>query len=358
MSLTRRFLLSAPAILATLPSARAQGTPRLDSFEVLAELPIRPSGLAQLRDGRLAFTEHFGAPNPNRLHLVADGAPAPFPTPGTTLEGHAIRVDREGVLWALDMGEAGRRDPVLRGWDPAAGRLVAEHALPRPAHDGAPVFQDFVVDAARGRAFVADSRAIGGPSAIVSVDLRTGRARRLLEGHPSVDAEALDTTVGGSQVTVPGPGGRPVSSRWGVNGIALDPAGEWLYFGPMTGTGLFRMPAAVAGDFGVAAADVATRVARYGRKTIGDGLLVDAAGNVYNTDLEADGIGVTDPSGNYRLLHRDARVLSFPEGFAAGFDGWVYGCANQAHRSVFFRGREEGAPPFFVFRFRPLAPVA
>lgn len=232
-------------------------------------------------------------------------------------------------------------------YDVQPGRRPAPIAHP-------PEYRHVPVDVAREKLYLAD---FGGPEpALIVVDLDSGRAWRVLAGHESVRAMAdLPVRVGGEVVTM-GTGEDAQPARVGVNPITIDPTNTWVYYGAMSGNAIHRLPAVdlAAGMSGPA---LEARIERYGDKPVSDGITIDTGGNVYVSDLGAGAIGVTGADGRYRVLVRDGR-LQWPDGFAAGPDGYVYVTVNQLHRSApLNRGRETAAPPYHLFRFRPLAPV-
>jgi sugar lactone lactonase YvrE len=157
----------------------------------------------------------------------------------------------------------------------------------------------------------------------------------------------------GTQVTVKG---KPV--RVGADSITIDPGNEWLYFGPLTGTSLDRARTTDLRDTALPAEALAERVERFSNKPVSDGITIDDAGNVYITDINANGIGVVRPNGAYQRLVTDEQRLSWPDGFSTGPDGKIYVTVNQLHRSPFLNaGQKKPEPPLFLVRFTPLAPV-
>jgi sugar lactone lactonase YvrE len=123
----------------------------------------------------------------------------------------------------------------------------------------------------------------------------------------------------------------------------------------MSGTSVYRISTRDLANASLSADELSSRVQRYGDKTIGDGLMVDSAGNVYNTDLQYNEIGVTNAQGEYRLIRRNDKLLNFSEGFEPATDGYVYMATNQAHKSIFFQPVDRGVPPYYLLRFKPLA---
>ncbi|MEO0813356.1 MAG: L-dopachrome tautomerase-related protein, partial [Myxococcota bacterium] len=180
--------------------------------------------------------------------------------------------------------------------------------------------------------------------------------RRLLEGHESVTPEDIDLVIDGEPVTL-GVGKKMIRPRIGVNPIAMDAAGEWLYFGPMHGTGMFRVRTADLRDASLKRDTLAQRVERFADKPICDGIAMDRDGNIYLGDLANNAIGVIDSRGTYRVLE-SSPTLSWVDAFAIGPDGKVYTVANQLHRSPpLHRGTDSSTPPYQVLRFDPIGPA-
>jgi hypothetical protein len=83
---------------------------------------------------------------------------------------------------------------------------------------------------------------------------------------------------------------------------------------------------------------------------------MDDAGNVYVTDVQARGIGVTSPDGKYRLLVQDDKLLDWPDGIAVDGQGWVYVACSHLYRTMASHADEgKPEPPFALVRFKALA---
>ena len=258
-----------------------------------------------------------------------------------------LNVDREGVLWMLD-GQSPERPGRLVAWDTRAEALHAVIELRPPATVDQSFLNDLAVDRAHEAIYVADSA-----GAVIVVDLHSGRARRVLAGARSTAAEDVDMVIDGRRVQL---GGAP--ARIGINPITIDAGNEWLYYGPMSGTSLYRVRTADLRDATLSPAELEARVELYGEKPLSDGSTVDSAGNVYVTSVTDDSVGVTLANGEYRTLFQSPE-LSWPDGFAVGPDGLIYVTVNELHRSPVLGGGEgEARGVFKIMRFEPLAPAS
>jgi hypothetical protein len=342
--------------------------------EEVARLAEKPGDPAVTADGRVIFTMHpLNRPTYKLLERRADGTAAPFPDPQRSRAEFdnplGIRAAADGTLWILDMGDrAGAaawpaaRPPRLIGWDLA--RDVAAREIPLPPAVLRPNSwpQDFALDQRRGLAYVADAMRADptrdDPPAIIVVDLRTGAARRVLEGHPSFEPAPLPAlTLRSGLLRAAGADGRRRVIRFGLDPITIDTAYEWVVWGPGNGFSLHRVRAADLADASLPAAELARRVERYRGKPASDGISMDVRGDVYVTDVLRGAIGVSTAEG-YRVLARDPRMI-WPDGTAFGPDGWLYVTVSQFGRMPLVNdGRDRGEPPYLVLRVRPLAPSA
>ena len=374
MTITRR--TAAAALLATAslaPSSRARGqataaTPAHASqrgVEEVIRLGQRPGNPAVTADGRLIFTLHpFGRPEFKLLELRGDGSLVPFPNEAASRDGFAtplgLRAGEDSVLWILDMGSMGMPAKLV-GWNLGRNALERQITIPDVAYRPNSFLQDFALDQSRGVAFIADATR-GEPvgesrPAIVAVDLQTGRARRLLEDHPSFQAEPIDTVAEGRPLRTLGLDGEVYPFRLALDPITIDPNYQWVYWGALTGTVIYRARAADLANPGLSADALAARVEAYREKPVCDGISIDIEGNIYITDVGRNAIGVATAEG-YTLLASDPRIV-WPDGFAFGPDGFLYFTVNQLNRgSAQNAGVDAGEPPYYIFRVRPLAASA
>lgn len=335
-------------------------------FEVVTTLQQAPGNITVTPDGRILVSQHqFYDPTYRVVEVLADGSTRPFPNaewasaPGPDGVGMqavlGIHSDPVGVVWMLDNGS---KPPRLIGWDTRTGSLGRVIPIPPPASHEGSFLNDFAVDMTNGAFYIAD---IGdGPKggAIVVVAAADGSARRLLAGHPLTSAEDVPMVIGGRAVRRKMASGEVVEPRIGINPITIDVENAWVYFGAMHGTSLYRVRTADLLDASLDEAELAKRVERFGPKPVSDGISIDNAGDVYVTDVQASGIGVTNADGQYQLLFSDPQKLSWPDSIAAGPDGFMYVAVNKLNLSKQLNaGVNESQPPYYVVRFQPLAPV-
>ena len=328
------------------------------AIEIVAETELAPGNITVTPDGRIIVSMHqFFNPEYPVMELSADGKLLPFPHPDRFSGFDAvlgIQADANGVVWMLDNGLRSGVPPIIFAWNTQTDLLETAIPLPPEAIASNSFLNDLAVDLTHQAIYIADTTRGGSPALIV-VDLATGNARRVLENHPSVVAENVEMAIEGNPVRQKRPDGSIVNPRIGVNPIALDPDDEWLYYGPMSGTQMYRIRTADLLDSSLDATQLGERVETYGERPNSDGISVDRAGNVYITDFGENAIGVTRPDGTYQTLISEP-WLSWPDAFSFGPDGDLYGVANQLHRTPALNAGEDiSDPPFIIFRLEPLA---
>ncbi|MFO1154964.1 MAG: L-dopachrome tautomerase-related protein [Rhodospirillales bacterium] len=335
-------------------------------FEVVALLEQAPGNVAVTADGRIIVSQHqFYDPVYRVVEVLGDGSTQPFPNqawasaPGPDGRGMVavlgLRADPAGTIWMLDNGS---KPPRLIGWDLNGDQLAKIIPIPPPAAVEISFLNDFALDTVNGFAYIADFGEGPRGGAIVVVDLMSGEARRVLAGHPYTSAEDVRMVIDGRPVRMRGADGQVVEPRVAINPISIDALAEWVYFGAMHGTSLYRVRAADLRDASLSEDALAKRVERFGAKPISDGISMDGAGNVYVTDVQASGIGVTRPDGQYQLLFSDKERLKWPDGIAAGPDNNMYVTVNKLNLSAKLNaGVNESEPLYFLVRFPALAPT-
>jgi sugar lactone lactonase YvrE len=278
-------------------------TPRLISAETPATLSLLDTSV----DGGPARLTAF----PSEKANATDAAPALHLR--NVLGFHIDR--RNGWLWALDMGfvageaeaPAGAQKIVVYALD--SGRVVKRIALDGVADRQGSFLNDIAVDERRRVAYLSDSGLRSAPrnqAAIIVADFDSARVRRVLSQHPSVMPEANAKVVSHGEEVWPG---NPLVL--GINGIALSPDARTLYWTVTTGTKAFAIDTAVLRNEKADGDRLAAAV-----RTLGDvggntdGIVTDAQGQLYITDVTRNGIVRYDPATRaMTLIAADADVL-------------------------------------------------
>jgi len=341
------------------------------NWEIVGQLNEAPGNLTVTPEGRIIFSVHqHYSPELRMAELDPSDATnmIAFPTEAMAMDDPdadlglnsvlGVQTDRDGVVWMLDNAMRGGPVPKLVGWKPGpdGGALHQVIYLPPPAVPEDPFLNDLAVDIARKTIYIADTSRAGRP-ALVVVNTETGLARRVLENHESVSPEDIPMIAGGEEVAIRRPDGSTFNPKVAVNPIALDAEGEYLYYGPMTGTKLFRVSTEALRDATLSEAELAESVEFWAERPISDGISMDIDGNIYISAVANNEIGVIPAdTRTYQSLIRD-EMISWPDAFSFAPDGYLYAVVNQLHKGPLLNaGNDVSEPPYLIIRFKPLAP--
>lgn len=309
-------------------------------LETVAESRSQWTGVAVSRSGRVFVNYPRWSPGlaVSVAELSKEGAATPYPpgwngwTPGEAVAKklvcvQSVVVDAEDALWLVDAGTN-----LGEGLLPGASRLlrvdlrrdevVRSYSIAPPVVGPRSYLNDVRVDVARRTAYLTDS----GEGAIVVVDLASGKARRLLHGHPSTQAEQTALVVEGRPWLM---GGQAPQVH--ADGLALSPGGSFLYYQALSGRTLHRVPTAALRDEALGEEALASRVETVGRTGAADGIEFGPDGSLYLTALEHDAVHRLTPEGKLQSVARDP-LLAWPDSLAWGPGGELYVTASQIHR--------------------------
>jgi sugar lactone lactonase YvrE len=335
------------------------GTPQLRAavLEAVAQLPTPPGNIAVSAGGRVFVSLHPEARPKFKVVELVDGRMRPWPNeafqagggPRAFREVLSLRIDRQNRLWTLDTGMHGIHPGRLLAFDLKSGEVVHEFEFPREVAGLGSHLNDFQVSPDGKFVYIAEASFFAKTPALIVYGVANRSARRLLERHPSVTAEHYTPVVQGRRMVALG----LVSIRPGVDSIALDQRGEWLYFAPVTSLNLYRVRTADLRDEQLPAADLAGKVETFAEKTMSDGITIDADGALYLTDPEHSAIVLLRQDRTLQTLVKD-NVLRWPDGFSWGPDGWLYVTCSSLHQII---GRPpwtfDDHAPYQVYRFKP-----
>lgn len=311
-------------------------------------LPI--GNVAVSRTGRVFFTVHPEArPKGNKLLEYIDGASVPFPDGAAqnrlfdTILGLAI--DRFDRLWTIDHGNHGLHTARLLAFDINSGELLLDQKFDRDIAPRGSFLQDVQVSADGRTVVIADASFWRKSPALIVYDVETATAKRILEAHPSVSAE--NYLIQNRNRIMSFMGGI-VSLRGGVDGIAMGE--EWLYFGALSGSSLYRVRLADIRDPAIPNSQIAARVERVAQKPLSDGFSIDNEGRVYITDVEHNAIFRLDQDLQLRTLLRSHR-MRWPDALSFGPNGWLY-IADSALSDVVLQSKDhiKSKGPYKIFR--------
>lgn len=226
-----------------------------DQLECVATVPSRVTNACVANDGRLIcgfprWQDDFDQP---AVAVVSEGGdirsllPASWnrwrpgqPAHEALVSVHALHLDELNQLWILDDGCPKLGAPVPGGpkvvqFDLETDQVARIYSLPPPATHSASILSHLRTDARH--VYVTDA----GSGAFLIIDRITGAVRRVLDHHPKTQA---DPSI------VPIINGKPYKSAHGkvatlhMSHLEISGDGRWMYFCPLFGPKLQRLPMA------------------------------------------------------------------------------------------------------------------
>jgi sugar lactone lactonase YvrE len=290
---------------------------------------------------------------------IVNGQPQAFPDEEWNKPGPAgsrfvsvqsVVVDNEDNLWVLDpaapkMQEIVKGGPKLVKVDLRTNKVVQNIPFGEDVAPAKSYLNDVRIDTAAGKAFVTDS----GKGAIIVVDLKTGKARRLLDGHKSTQPEPdVKLTVDGKQLIDQQKKSPPQIAS---DGIALDTAKGYLYYHALTARTLYRVKTSYLTDDKLSRSDLESKVETVGQTPPPDGMLEAPDGSIYLTDLEGGAIVRWDSgTGKVEPVIADKRLL-WPDTLSWGPKRDLYVTASQIENmSRFNDGKSTRTEPYKLWK--------
>jgi sugar lactone lactonase YvrE len=270
------------------------------------------------------------------------------------LNVQALYADENDCLWVLDSAPGGGGVP--KGGSPGKGRfkllridlrdnkvkrIYRFEDLPRDRS----ALNDVNIDNQRQLAYLSDP----GLSAIVVLDLKTGKSRVLLQKDAStVAVPGVKLHIDG--VDVQDANGRPFVSN--VNGIALTKNNQYFYFRAINQTRLYRIAARFLADTLLKPSELSARVELVAETGICHGMAADAKGNIYLSNSPEHAIQYVSPDGRVHVLARDERLI-WPDSFGIGSDGYIYISCSQINRLPGYNnGVDKVEYPFSIYKIQ------
>lgn len=309
------------------PDRSGEAVYSADKLETVADLPFPPGNIAVTPSGKIFFTFHPEARPDYNLAELVDGEAQPLRiesnTPLNIETVLSLRVDQQNRLWLLDNADHGQGTPKLLAIDIDTREVVHYHEFSSAIAGFGSHLNDFQVDAKGETIYIADASILGLDPAIIVYDIASQQARRVLDDHASVEPDKYLPYVEGEKMLIFG----VFAIRPGVDSIALDRRGEWLYFAPVTDEHMHRVRVSDLKNPQLTADQLEQKVERFAEKTMSDGITMDDQGRIYISDLEHSAIVEMNGQGEMRTLIKDKK-LRWPDGFSFGPNGDLYVTAS------------------------------
>lgn len=357
----KKFMLTIGVLIGSL--TYSQTVPH----EIFATVDQAVGNIAFTRQGNLVYSHHPFF-NPSDRVVTYDARTkktAPFPnkawnTPRETDDHYlsnvlGIRNDKNGIVWMLDMGQRNPVTPKIVGWNTVTDSLEKIYYLPETAVVPTSQPNDMVVDTRHGAFIIADegigNGGDGSTAALITVDMKTGKTRRLLQGTRTTLPENMPTVIKGKPLTANGK-----NLLVGCDGITADENFEWLYFAPLNGSRLYRVKLEEVLNENLTESEWSGKIENYSEKPNNGGLSIDTEGNIYLTAMESNSVKVVlAKDKSIHTVFTDQKLL-WPDGVSYNaHDGYMYVSAAQVNLGAAFNnGKSKALAPYYIFRFRPL----
>lgn len=341
--------------------ALAQVESRL--LEVTEFGPYQPVGLAVSKDAptaRVFVTFPKRAAYRYGLAEIIDGERRPYPNTEWNqwdslkpqdrfISVQALFIDQTNMLWVLDPASPAAGPALVDGVKLLKINLKTNKVVRIYRFDDLPREQtglnDVQVDSRRQIAYLSDPRR----SAIVVLDLASGKSRTVLKGHKSTSADpGFKLVIEGREVR--DEAGRPFSSN--INGIALTPDFRYLYYRAINQTKLYRIATDRLTNPSLTPDQVEAGVELMGETGVSHGMIADKVGNIYLTDSPNKAIRRFTPARALETVVQDDRLL-WPDSFGISADGHLYVTAAQIHRTPKYNdGQDKVSYPFKLFKVK------
>ena len=316
------------------------------------------NGVTTTRDGRV-FVCYPGADGPGvqAEEIKPDGTHVPYPDaqwnawkPGQDIAHgfvcvNALRIGPDGSLWMVDAGSPGSNQPAV----PGAGRVFQIDLKTDRIVRTYPM-----ADAAKPKSYIDDIRFNGGTAYLTDVgepglivlDLRSGQTRRILDGDPSTTARRPMYANGVVQKDKDG-----TDRVAHADQLEVSPDGKYLYFQPCPGP-MARIETRWLDDATLAPGEVARHVENWWDAPTCGGTAIDAAGNLYFSDTNAQRILKVTPDKEVTTLVADPR-LQWSDAMWIDQEGFLWMPATQQNRTPGFTGgKQEVEYPVWIYKMQ------
>jgi sugar lactone lactonase YvrE len=260
----------------------------------------------------------------------------------------AVRIDDSNNLWVVDPASPFQKGVYQHGQklvkiSLATGKIERSYSLAGITDDQSYI-NDVRVDNPSNTAYLTNSSEGG----IVVVDLNTGKARQVLQGHSSVTADpSYVFSIDGRVVKKNG-----VDFKGNSDGIALTHDGKILYYKSLTDDKLYLIETRFLRDTSMNPLALGAKVQDLGHFTTSDGLEIDSLGNVYLGDLEKHRIVRIDTTLKMSVFIEDERLI-WPDSYQISKDGYLYiSCSQIDKQPEFNDGVNKRTSPYKIFKIR------
>ena len=325
-----------------------------------ADQPI--NGVATTPGGRIFVTFPHASPGV-RVAEWTSTAFQPYPdiawnqwAPGrdpahSFVLANALRIGTDGALWVVDAGSPGIGKPAVLGAAKVVQIDVDTNQVRRVYPLAAVATAKSYVDDIRFDGHTAYLTDAGEPGLIV-LDLDSGKARRVLDGDPSVTDRRPNRAEG---AILTRQDGKPAVIH--ADQLEVSPDGRWLYYMPASGP-MYRVETRYLDDESLSEAALSSHVEMFADVPSSGGTAMDAGGVLYLSDPDHDRVLKITPDAKISTLVEDPRLV-WPDALWIDDLGYLWIPAAQLNRTAEFQpgGKSRVELPITVYKLQIGAPA-
>ena len=300
------------------------------AFEAIAQSNHQWTGVAVSNSNRMFVNFPFWSDNtPVSVAEIVDGKAVPYPTknwnnrnnPDGFLAVQSVFIDSRNNLWVLDtrnprFSGVDSIGPVLYKFDLQTDQLVKQYNFDNDHYAQNSYFNDVRIDNKKQTAYITDS----GNGALIVLNLKTGNAKRVLDNHPATHAETDYLMINDKMW----------KNSVDADGIALSPDRKHLFFTPLSGHTLYRIPTTALLKTSIKDSDLAASIDTVMHIPATDGMLFDNKGNLWMGGLENNSINVLQKNGKLVQMVQDS-VIRWADSFGKDTAGNIFFTTSQIH---------------------------
>ncbi|SFN53281.1 Major royal jelly protein [Chitinophaga sp. YR627] len=290
--------------------------------------------------------------------ILSDGKIIPYPDAGWNdwqtgtataqkfVRTNSLRIGPDGLLWIVDTGTPAMGAAPLPD---SAAKLVAidtrtNHVVRIIPLAGVSTKTTFIDDLRMtgNTIYLTDA----GYPALIVMDKTNGQGRRVLEHHPSTTDEKAIWAEGH---VMKDKSGREVHIH--ADQLEISPDGKWLYFQAVSGP-LWKVETRFLNDSRLPEKELQRHVTLFYQTPSTGGTAIDAAGNIYVSDVNNQQIIRISPEGKKRVIVQDKR-LSWCDALWIDEQGYLWMPAGQLHLlAPFQQGVNKVKLPVMIYKMK------
>ncbi|MDN5284510.1 MAG: major royal jelly protein [Mucilaginibacter sp.] len=317
------------------------------------------NGVTTTEDGRVfvGFPRLEGEKGISIGEVLKDGSIVPYPSKtwnswasgeATTqkfIRINSLRIGPDGNLWVMDTGAPKLGEQTLKDGSKLVVIDVKQNKVIRIIPlDGVMKPNSFMDDLRiyGSTIYITDA----GEPALVIMDKITGKGRRVLENHWST-TDSKPLLAEGKVIHLND--GKEL--RVNADQMEISPDGKWFYFQPVSGP-LARTATVYLNDAKLNDKQLAGHITKWFTSPTTGGTAIDAAGNIYLSDVDHCRILKINPAGKSEVVLEDKRLI-WADALWIDQKGFLWIPAGQINRlAAFQNGKSTVKFPVYVYKLQ------